>query len=81
MAHAGSETWSDDSYHHVVKRACRPGMRVLDLGCGSGHAAKNLADREVDYTGIGRRTAELRPMFAPTPLYDLRLPEPAVRRR
>jgi SAM-dependent methyltransferase len=36
----------------IADRRCSPGMRVLDLGCGTGEDACHFADRGLDVTAI-----------------------------
>ena len=83
QAHAANQTWDANSYHQLVKRACQPGWRVIDLGCGSGHAAINLADRQIEYTGVDwsvdriQANASTYPetaRFVTSPLYQVDLP-------
>ncbi len=52
IAETVNKVWSRPSYHMLVRELVRPGMTVLDMGCGSGHAFANLKDRGARYTGI-----------------------------
>lgn len=39
----------------LIKTYYRPGMKVLDVGCGAGHylvSLRNIVDRNIDYTGV-----------------------------
>jgi ubiquinone/menaquinone biosynthesis C-methylase UbiE len=38
--------------HWHLKSSLPPASRVVDLGCGSAHACRNLADRQINYTGV-----------------------------
>ena len=45
--------WTPSMKSHVhLKSALPAGSRVIDLGCGSTHTARNLAERQVLYTGV-----------------------------
>src|SRR4051812_5957136 len=81
-AHAANAVWAPDSYHQIIKRKCNPGARVIDLGCGSGHAFVNLAECRVNYTGVdwsreqivANQTQYPDGTFVASPLYDVQLP-------
>ncbi len=51
-AESDNESWDGKPYHEAIRSAMKPGMEVLELGCGSGHAVSNIQDREVKYTGV-----------------------------
>jgi ubiquinone/menaquinone biosynthesis C-methylase UbiE len=52
-AESYNETWTASMPAHAHLKAAVPiGSRVVDLGCGSTHTARNLADRQVHYTGV-----------------------------
>lgn len=48
------EMESAKSLSRILKELYRPGMKVLDAGCGAGHYLRSLrarVDRDIDYTG------------------------------
>ncbi len=50
---AGNEIWSPQMRAHWhLKQSIPKGSRVVDLGCGTAHPCRNLADREICYTGV-----------------------------
>lgn len=51
-AHGGNEQWAEGSCHDLLRKLVDPTEKVLDLGCGSGHAWLNLAGRQVEYWGV-----------------------------
>jgi 2-polyprenyl-3-methyl-5-hydroxy-6-metoxy-1,4-benzoquinol methylase len=82
-AHRINRVWSSSSYHALIRQLTLPGMRVIDMGCGSGHAFVNLKNRGLHYTGVdwsetqiaeNRRIYGPEPSFVARPLYDTRLP-------
>jgi ubiquinone/menaquinone biosynthesis C-methylase UbiE len=76
-AHCGNLRWQPGSSHWLVRQLVRENMRVLDLGCGSGHAFENLSDLKPLYTGVDwsadqlRRNAErcAEAQFVSAPIY------------
>lgn len=78
-AHSFNTNWCADSDHWAIRQAAAPGMRVLDLGCGSGHSFLNLRDRQVQYTGLDISQSQVArniqaygdgPRFLAASLYD-----------
>lgn len=47
-------TWTPEThpYHLHLKSLVKSGSKVVELGCGSAHAYRNLRDLGIDYTGI-----------------------------
>jgi len=83
IADSVNKVWSRPSYHMLIRELTRPGMTVLDMGCGSGHAFANLQDRDVQYTGVDWSETQIAentkaygtgPSFVAGSLYDTRLP-------
>jgi ubiquinone/menaquinone biosynthesis C-methylase UbiE len=85
-AHSFNAVWSEQSGHAVIRKAARPGLSVLDLGCGSGHSWVNLKDAGVRYTGVdvsaqqverNRKAYGQDPTFIAGSLYESGLPDSA----
>ncbi|HWR90759.1 MAG TPA: methyltransferase domain-containing protein, partial [Dissulfurispiraceae bacterium] len=83
-----NEVWHPGTYHRVLRSMMSPGMSVLDLGCGSGHAFDNLRACGVKYTGVDCCTAQIMRnrarkvaraaedgAFLASSLYDVALPD------
>ena len=79
-----NDVWTADMKGHMHLRNAIPvGSSVIDLGCGSIHSCRNLAEREVDYTGVDwseeqiALNRELMPdhTFLASSLYRVPLPE------
>ncbi len=81
-AHAANVTWAPDSFHQIVKRNCKPGMDIVDLGCGSAHAFANLLECGARYTGVDWSEERIAlnqkqyrdGTFIASPLYEVRCP-------
>jgi 2-polyprenyl-3-methyl-5-hydroxy-6-metoxy-1,4-benzoquinol methylase len=87
-AQALNEVWHPGTYHWVLRSMMSPGLSVLDLGCGSGHAYDNLKGCGVKYVGVDcsepRITTNLKEKatsgrsgdvtFLVSSLYDVNLP-------
>ena len=83
-----NEVWRPGTYHWVLRSMATPGLSVLDLGCGSGHAFDNLRGRVVRYVGVDCSVAQIRKnqkeklaaggtdngTFLASSLYDVGLP-------
>jgi ubiquinone/menaquinone biosynthesis C-methylase UbiE len=76
--------WDGKKYHEYIRRAMKPGMHVLELGCGSGHAYENIRHLGVTYTGVdwsrrqietNRRRLGDEPQFLDASLYAVPLPD------
>jgi SAM-dependent methyltransferase len=74
--------WTPEThpYHLHLKSLVKPGSKVVELGCGSAHAYRNLQDLKVEYTGIewsdqARLNAETFPdaKFISASFYDVLL--------
>jgi ubiquinone/menaquinone biosynthesis C-methylase UbiE len=52
QAHRANEVWLDGTHQWLLRQQVSEGMKLLDLGCGSGHAFLNLRDIAPKYTGI-----------------------------
>lgn len=68
--------------HWHLKHAIPKGSRVIDLGCGTAHPCRNMADRDIKYTGVDwseeqiAQNIKLMPgqTFMALSLYDASLP-------
>lgn len=52
---ASEEMNSSRAVARVISEFYKPGMKVLDVGCGAGHylvSLRNTVDRNIDYTGV-----------------------------
>jgi ubiquinone/menaquinone biosynthesis C-methylase UbiE len=86
-AEAVNENWERLPYHRLIRDQIRPRMEVLDLGCGSAHAARNLQDLNIRYTGVDWSTTQIAATkqrftrrdvtFIAAPLYSTGLPTAA----
>jgi SAM-dependent methyltransferase len=84
-AEAANRDWNSLPYHRIIRQQARPGLRVLDLGCGSAHALQNLQGRGVSYIGVdwSARQVEINrdgsrgldAEFRTASLYDTGLPD------
>jgi ubiquinone/menaquinone biosynthesis C-methylase UbiE len=79
LAHSRNVDWKQKRYHRLIRPECRPGMEVLDLGCGSAHGYVNLQDAGIRYLGVDwseeqieRNRGDLAPAaeFRASSLYD-----------
>ncbi len=84
-----NEVWNPGTYHWVLRSMMSPGLTVLDLGCGSGHAYDNLRECGVKYTGVDCSEPQIKnnqtekvtargardATFLASSLYDVDLPE------
>lgn len=69
--------------HWHLKNAIPKGSRVVDLGCGTGHACRNLRDRHIKYTGVDWSEEQIvhnreqmpNHTFVSSSLYDTSLPD------
>src|SRR5690606_37440313 len=46
---------SSKAISKVIKQFYKPGMKVLDVGCGAGHylvSLRNIVDKNISYTGV-----------------------------
>ena len=71
-AHDGNEQWAEGSCHDLLQKLVGPTEKVLDLGCGSGHAWLNLVDKQVEYWGVdwsGTQIEENRIRFGEGPIF------------
>jgi ubiquinone/menaquinone biosynthesis C-methylase UbiE len=60
MADAANEQWTPDMKPHWhLKHAVQPGSTVVDLGCGSAHVLRHLAERQPRYLGIDWSEAQI----------------------
>ncbi len=76
--------WTEKMPAHLhLENSIARGARVLDLGCGSAHACRHLADRDVKYFGVDwsahqvaiNRTAYPSAAFLASSLCDVAVPE------
>jgi SAM-dependent methyltransferase len=83
MANDANQVWSRPNYQRLIAELAEPGMSVIDMGCGSGHAFRNLQERGVRYLGIDWSAAQMDenarafgtgPLFVARSLYDTGLP-------
>jgi 2-polyprenyl-3-methyl-5-hydroxy-6-metoxy-1,4-benzoquinol methylase len=84
-AEEANENWDALDYHRAIREQVTQGAGVLDLGCGSAHAFRNMRSRGISYTGVDwsarqieeneRRFAGSDAMFVAASLYDTKLPE------
>jgi ubiquinone/menaquinone biosynthesis C-methylase UbiE len=64
-----NEDWDVLEYHQLIREQITPGANVLDLGCGSGHAFRNIRARGFSYIGVdwsARQIEENRRQFSGT---------------
>jgi ubiquinone/menaquinone biosynthesis C-methylase UbiE len=82
-AQAVNEVWSEGIPQWLLRQQIHKGMRLLDLGCGSGHAFENLRNIGPVYTGVdwseqiikrNREIHEEEATFLVGSIYDTQLP-------